>query len=708
LRDLLRDQASARRALEDELREVNGSKGIPRSFDRLEDLLAEQAYRLSYWRVAAEHINYRRFFEVSDLAAVRIEEPEVLETVHAKAFELMEKGWVTGFRVDHIDGLLQPKRYLEAIRERAGAPYLVVEKILSSGEELPSGWVSDGTTGYEFLNALDGLFICKEGEAALLSFYDRWRNVRGTFADVVYDSKRLILDASMSSELSVLARRLDRISEQHRWSRDFTIGTLQQVLAATIACFPVYRTYVSAGDTQVSPEDAEHIRSALTAAKRRNAQISPSAFDFLGEVLLMRDPEGLTDAERVERRDFVLRFQELTGPVAAKGVEDTAFFRYFPLLSLNEVGGGPARFGTSREDFHTQMEKRALVHPGELSATSTHDTKRAEDNRARLGTISEIPDAWIAAVSEWRELAFSLKPRVNGVAVPDFDEEYYIYQTVVGAWPSGGFDGEAFQSLLPRVQGAVEKAIKEAKRNTSWIHPNAEYEEAVRTFVSRILDPKGVVAPKCAAFVARILLPGLLTSLAHVVIKATAPGVPDFFQGTELWDLSLVDPDNRRRVDFAKRRDLLRDLDRSESRGVNAEQELWRAPEDGRVKLFLTSRLLGRRVEERELFARGTYCPLVVEGPRSGNVVAFARRWQDRVSLTMTGRFFTQLGDDPLQPPTREMWGDTVVRVPPDWAVGALEDVFTGAALHPSDARIGVAEAFAAMPYAVLVGSTRA
>jgi (1->4)-alpha-D-glucan 1-alpha-D-glucosylmutase len=708
LQSLLSGSGVVRQALQEELREMNGSKGMPRSFDRLEELLAAQGYRLSYWRVAAEHVNYRRFFEINDLAAVRVEEPEVFEIVHGKAFELMEKGWVTGFRVDHIDGLQQPKRYLEDIQRRGGASYVVVEKILARGEEVPPGWPTEGTTGYEFLNVLNGLFVSQRGEESLRSFCDGWRTVRGSFADIVYASKRLILDASMSSELSVLARRLDRISEQHRWSRDFTIRTLEEVLAATVASFPVYRTYMAAEDVEVSSEDAAHIREALQAGKQRSTHVSASAFDFLGEVLLSQHPEGLSDRERVERRDFVLRFQELTGPVAAKGIEDTAFYRYFPLLSLNEVGGTPARFGVSVEEFHEQMEVRARVHPAALSATSTHDTKRAEDNRARLNAISEIPEAWIAAVTEWRELAQSMKTNLNGVAVPDFDEEYYIYQTLIGAWPTGALDDEEYSTFSSRVQYAVEKAIKEAKRNTSWIHPNPAYEEAIQTFVSRILDRNGTFAPKFEAFVSQILLPGLLTSLAQVVIKTTAPGVPDFFQGTELWDFSLVDPDNRRRVDFGKRRTLLSDLDRSYAFGLKAIHDLWRTPEDGRVKLFVTSRLLRRRLDEGELFARGSYCGLDVAGRRKDNVVAFARRWQSRVSLTMTGRFFTQLGEDARRVPSQEDWGDTVVRIPSEWAVGDVEDALTGAKFRLSSSSVRIAEVFDVMPYAVLVGNAGA
>ncbi len=705
LRALLSDHPAARRAVDDEIRAMNGSKGSPRSFDALEELLAAQAYRLSFWRVAADHINYRRFFEVDDLAAIRIEEPEVLEAVHARAFALLERGWVTGLRIDHVDGLREPRRYLEDIQRRAGGPYVVVEKILGDGERLPEGWATQGTTGYEFLNALNGLFVSHTGEAPLRALYDGLRTVRGTFGDIVYEAKRQVLETSMSSELSVMARRLDRISEQHRWSRDFTLGTLQRVLAATVACFPVYRTYISEGDEQVSPRGAESIRAALGAAKSRSASLNASAFDFLGDVLLMQDPEGLTDDQRAERRDFVLRFQQLTGPVMAKGTEDTAFYRYIPLLSLNEVGGGPTQFGVSVAEFHRRMQERATQCPAALSATSTHDTKRAEDNRARLDVISEIPAQWADAVREWREIAAPLKPRVDDRPAPDADDEYYVYQTLVGAWPPRGIHDDDFSTLAARVQGAVEKAVREGKRNSSWLNPNPAYEEALRSFVARLLDPGGLFARQMGIFASRIMTAGLLTSLAQLVVKATAPGVPDFFQGTELWDFSMVDPDNRRPVDFAKRARLLGELLRqSESDRMGLVRDVIGAPEDGRVKLFVTSALLACRRRERDLFARGEYLPLTVEGKHKECVVAFARRWQGRISITVTGRFFTRLGGDPSRVPSGSAWGDTVVQIPTDAASGQLADALTGASPRTDGGAIRVADLFEPLPFAVLVG----
>jgi (1->4)-alpha-D-glucan 1-alpha-D-glucosylmutase len=705
LQGILREHPAARSALDEDIRDINGQKGNPRSFDRLEALLAEQAYRLSYWRVAAEHINYRRFFEINDLAAVRIEEPEVLETVHAKAFELLARGIATGLRIDHIDGLREPRRYLDEVAKRTEGAYVVVEKILAADESLPADWATDGTTGYEFLNTLNGVLVAPAGEKALRGYYDGLRTVLGRFGDVGYESRRLVLRGPMSSELSVLARRLDRISEQHRWSRDLTIGTLTEVLVSTIACFPVYRTYVAAGDAEASPGDVEHVMKALAAAKRRSASIIASAFDFLGDVLLMRDPQGLLEPERAERRDFVLRFQQVTGPVMAKGIEDTAFFRHFSLLSLNEVGGGPARFGSTVAAFHASMVERAQRRPAALSATQTHDTKRAEDHRTRLDVLSEIPAVWTAAVTAWREAVDALKSRINGAAVPDADDEYYAYQTIVGACPAGPMSDEGWNAFSKRVEDAMIKALREAKRNSSWINPNPDYEEATRGFVSRLLEPSGSFVPMLTALLERVTNPGLMASLAQLAIKSTAPGVPDFFQGTELWDFSMTDPDNRRPVDFASRSALMTALaarlERRDTRDRAAlVHELRQTLHDGRLKLLMTRELLGARRDRASLFARGAYVPLAVDGPRRDQVVAFARRMEDHVSLTVTGRFFASFGDaDPWRADT---WSGTVVEVPGELSA-TLHDAVTGA-VRTVRGSVPLADLFESMPFAVLVG----
>jgi (1->4)-alpha-D-glucan 1-alpha-D-glucosylmutase len=494
---------------------------------------------------------------------------------------------------------------------------------------------------------------------------------------------------------------LDRISEQHRWSRDFTAGTLEQILADTIACFPVYRTYIAAGEAEVTPQDNLHIRAALTAAQRRNPTIDPSVFAFLADVLLMHDPDGLTDAERTERRDFVLRFQQLTGPVMAKGLEDTTFYRYFPLLSLNEVGGGPERFGLPVEEFHRLMEERSRERAGALSATSTHDTKRGEDSRARLNVLSEIPDEWTATVGAWREIAARLRSHLQGEPVPDADDEYYIYQTLVAALPPGQLDQQAMALFVPRVQGAVEKALREAKRNTSWISPNAAYEQGAAEFVAKLLEPGGRFLPRLAEFVRRIHGAGVRGALSQVTLKIGAPGVPDFFQGTELWDLSMVDPDNRRPVDFMARRKWLDAFQGQDDQSRSATfAKLLAAPDDGHIKLCLTAALLDGRRRDRELFTHGSYSPVTAEGDQHDNIIAFARRWQGRVAIVAAGRFFTRL---PAQG-TGGIWKDTALLLPEELPVFVLRDVVTGREARPRDGRLRVADLFGTLPCALLVG----
>jgi (1->4)-alpha-D-glucan 1-alpha-D-glucosylmutase len=712
LRTWLQSSALARTALEQALTTFNGNKSEPRSFDALEHLLSQQAHRLSFWRVAAEQINYRRFFDINDLAAIRIEEPEVLEKVHGKPFDLLRRGWISGLRIDHVDGLREPRRYLDNLREQAPNAYVVVEKILSGDERLPRSWATEGTSGYEFLNIINGLLVARAGEKALRSFYDGFRTVTGPLDDIVYESKRLVLRTAMASELSVLARRLARISEQHRWSRDFTIGTLEQVLADTIACFPVYRTYIAHDDTEVSLQDTSHVRAAIHCAQRRNPAIDTSAFAFLADLLLMKDPDGLDDHQRATRRDFILRFQQITGPVMAKGLEDTTFYRYFPLLSLNEVGGEPKRFGLLADEFHRLMEVRGRERAESMSATSTHDTKRGEDSRTRLNVLSELPQEWIAAVESWRRTAERFKVRVAGTLAPDADDEYYIYQTVVAAFPTDT-DETALASFRERVNAAVEKAAREAKRNTTWVNPNAEYEEALRGFVGRLLDPRGAVLGELRAFVNRITNAGYMSSLVQVVLKTTLPGVPDFFQGTEHWDLSMVDPDNRRAVDFSARRRVLSAVREGASGDrVQLIRELWSNPNDGAIKMFLTQTMLDTRRTHADLFTRGAYVPLEVDGERREQVIAFARRWQGKVAIIATGRFFAETaGKDASLSELAHAFARTAVFLPPELRPANLHDVVTGVAYEPgarADGRIDLGEVFGTLPFAVLVGDVAA
>jgi (1->4)-alpha-D-glucan 1-alpha-D-glucosylmutase len=725
---LVSGSAAVRDALERSLAAINGDKRTPRSFDRLEALLADQAYRLSFWGVAAEEINYRRFFDINDLAAIRVELPNVLDAVHDKAFQLLRAGKVTGLRVDHVDGLLDPSRYLDSLQHASDAvaeagstappppstptdrlqTYVVVEKILTGDETLPREWAIHGTTGYEFLNILNGLFVDAGGARAIERLYQRLREGRGEFDDLLYLAKRLILRTAMSSELYVLARRLDRISEQHRWSRDFTQNSLHLALAEVIACFPVYRTYVQVTSTEVSAGDRQHVLRAIRDAKRRNRSTSESVFDFIADLLLLHDPEGLSDADRGERREFVLRLQQLTGPVMAKGLEDTVFYRYYPLASLNEVGGRPTRAAVEPARFHAWNARRLADWPHGLSATATHDTKRGEDVRARLNVLSEIPREWQRVLRHWQRLNRPLKSVVDEVRVPGANEEHLIYQTLIGMWPMDAVQNDlgdaARDELRARINAYMTKALREAKLHTSWINVNAPYERGITQFIDLLLQPSsGSFVSELRRFVGTILMPGICNSLSQVVLKITAPGVPDIYQGTELWDLSLVDPDNRRPVDFSVRRALLAEL------GARAEADLpalcralMSRPADGGIKLLVTARALRHRRLNRARYDRGDYVALEVDGARARHVVAFARTLDGKPSITVAGRLLAPMTHG--APPLGEAsWGDTRIKLVATLPQGAYRDALSGAVVRVErTAGLRVADAFANLPVAIL------
>jgi (1->4)-alpha-D-glucan 1-alpha-D-glucosylmutase len=725
----------ARRALDNSLRDLNGTEGISESFDRLERLLADQAYRLCFWRVAADEINYRRFFDINELAAIRVEDPQVFAAVHELILRLIEQGFVTGLRIDHVDGLFDPVQYLGDLQAAcleartrmaaAGASaeslpayrvadpgkpfYIFVEKILSHGELMRPDWPAHGTTGYGFLNQLNGVFVERDNEAGMRQLYERFTGGATNFADLIYECKKLILRVSMSSESHVLARRLDRISEQRRFSRDFTLISLQYALDEVIACFPVYRSYTRKGQAEVCQEDRRHIIKAIGEAKRRNPATSPSIFDFIGKLLLLEEPAGLTEGQRDARRDFILRFQQLTGPVMAKGVEDTAFYRFYPLASLNEVGGEPQRFGITVEEFHSLNAQRMVERPHGLSATSTHDTKRGEDMRARINVLSEIPSKWYRAVCRWKEINRDKKNRIEEEGVPGANDEYLLYQTLIGSWPLEPMDSATYAEFVRRIHEYMIKAMREAKVHTSWISPNEDYERATRKFIEAILklEKSNGFLRSFAEFHAPIARAGIYNALAQTLLKITAPGAPDFYQGTELWDFNLVDPDNRRPVDFAKRRELLASLAPNDDRNLpELVSRLIANPRDGRIKLYLTSRTLRFRRERQPLFAEGDYLPLVARGQKENHVIAFARASANQTAVVVTGRFFMRLGD-PNQPPTgSEVWGDSAVALNYVSAAGLYRDLFTGRQIRAECVGDGVelplAQVFAHLPLALL------
>ncbi len=708
---LLRQSPEVRTFVEGNVRRFNGTPDDPRSFDLLDALLSEQAYRVAFWRVAGEEINYRRFFDINELAAIRMEDPQVFAETHHLIFRLVGEGQVTGLRVDHPDGLYAPAEYFrdlqrECARVRSATSpeagrdfYIVAEKILSPGEPLPQTWAIAGTTGYEFLNLLNGVFVDRSQARRMEHLYTRLIKERPPFAEVVYESKHLVMRTAMPSELNMLAHRLDAMSEKHRSSRDFTLGSLTRALAEIIANFPVYRTYVGEDPRGPSERDREYIARAVVQAKRRTPLMSPSIYDWIQDVLTLRYPPWADDVDRRERLEFALRFQQITAPVTAKGYEDTALYRFNRLVSLNEVGADPSRFGTPLAEFHAAMAERQRTYPHGLSATSTHDTKRGEDVRARINVLSEIPDEWRRRVMRWQKLNRKHRTVVDAQPTPGANTEYLIYQTLVGAWPIS----------VERLRAYLSKAVHEAKSHTSWVNPNVRYNEAIARFGEAILDPAR--SPRFledfVAFQARVSHFGAFNSLAQTLVKITAPGVPDFYQGSELLDLNLVDPDNRRPVDWQLRRGMLDDLTRATAMGCNRAafaQELMKAKEDGRVKLYVIREALACRRAHPALFSEGEYRPLEVQGPLAEHALGFARLGKDAVALTIVPRLLARRAIE--EPPLGLVyWGDETRVLVPVEAGPHLVNPLTGERLDVEGGVLPLARAFACFPVALLVSA---
>jgi (1->4)-alpha-D-glucan 1-alpha-D-glucosylmutase len=691
--------------LDETIRRFNGTWEDPRSFDLLDDLLAEQAYRVAFWRVAGEEINYRRFFDINQLAAIRMEDPDVFADTHRLVFRLIGAGRVTGLRVDHPDGLYAPTEYFRRLQRECaraahgveGSFFIVAEKILSPGESLPHSWPIAGTTGYDFLNLLNGILVDRGQARAMEHLYARLIKERPPFGEVVYECKRLVMQTSLSSELNMLANRLNAISEKHRSSRDFTLGSLAHALREIVANFPVYRTYVGEDQGGVSERDREFIARAVAQAKRRSPLTSPSIYDWIQDILTLRFPPWVQEAERRERLEFAMRFQQMSSPVTAKGYEDTALYRFNRLVSLNEVGADPSRFGTPVAEFHAAMVERQRTYPHGLSATSTHDTKRGEDVRARINVLSEMPDEWRQRVSLWRKLNRSHRTTVDTQPTPGSNTEYLIYQTLVGAWPIG----------IERFREYLLKAIREAKSHTSWINPNTRYNDAVTRFAEAILDPErsSPFLENFVPFQARVAHYGAFNSLAQTLVKITAPGVPDFYQGSELWDLNLVDPDNRRPVDWQLRRHLLEELTRAADTAPDRAafaQELVAGKDDGRVKLYLIRQALACRHARATLFTDGEYRPLESRGPLAEHVLAFGRVAKEAVALTIVPRLLARAGFEQL-PLGKSCWGDeTRLLVPPE-AGPSLVNQLTGERLAVDGGALLLAEVFTSFPVALLV-----
>ena len=684
---------------------INGRVGEPTSVDILDRVLSDQAYRLSYWRVASTEINYRRFFDIADLVSMRIEDEDVFAARHAQLRSMARAGQVAALRVDHIDGLYDPGQYLErldavmraALAER-GEPgaesYVLVEKILASGEDLPAEWPVAGTTGYDFLNLVNALFVDRNAEQKLDAAFRRVSGVDESFAEIVYRQKRRVMADLFSGDVRSLVVWLDRLTAWDRHGRDLGQRELGQALTEMIARFPIYRTYSTPAG--VRDEDRDRIDQMIDDAIQHRPELR-RALRFIRRVLLLESAGALETGPDDERLPFVLRVQQFTSPVMAKGYEDTSLYIFNRLIALNDVGGAPDVVGIEPDAFHAAIAGRAERWPATMNATSTHDTKRSEDVRARIVVISELVDEWAAHVDRWREANRHLRREVDGAMAPDGNTEYLLYQTLIGSWP---FDDADLPDYPGRIRQYLEKACREAKQHTSWIDRNVAWEDAVATFIDAILaSGNRAFLDDFRSFQRRVAWFGSLNSLSQLALKATAPGVADFYQGSELWDLSLVDPDNRRPVDFDHRIAL---LDRLPFTDVSRLLANW---QDGSIKLFVTQRLATFRRQRRDLFDGGVYIPLEVVGPRREHVVAFARRADDAWSLTIVSRLVATLSrtaglDEAALPVGAAAWGNTRVLLPDD-APAHWRDVLTDERLVANDV-LPLATVFHLLPLAIL------
>jgi (1->4)-alpha-D-glucan 1-alpha-D-glucosylmutase len=744
LHDLLRSPA-AQPFLNNSLETINGVEGKMSSFDQLHELLEAQPYRLALWRTSGEEINYRRFFDVNDLVGLRMENGKVFAATHCLIRKMLAEKRVTGVRIDHCDGLYNPQQYLVNLQrlylasqcegpetkgetddfgiectvidalqgydwEKTKGPlYVTVEKILEPGEYMPTRWAVQGTSGYDFVYFGNSIFIQHESEHKFDEIYARAVGNASHLldpADIVYRSKLQVMQNSLASEVHILTNILSKIASADRHARDFTDAILETVVRETIACFPVYRTYID-DNGEYTARDRSFIQTAIRAAKRRNPDVDASAFDFLRDLLFLQPRRDLKHADgksAATQLRFALKFQQLTGPVMAKGVEDTTFYVYNRFISANEVGGSAESFGISLDLLHESNQERLKNSPGTMLTTSTHDTKRSEDVRNRLNVLSEMPEVWARHVGHWQQINREHRRQLDGRIVPDGNEEYLLYQTILGAWPWNESDLEEFKG---RLKEYATKALSEAKINLSWLNPDQEYVDAVHDFLADILTQK---ESKPSPFIAslREILPqmqlfGAVNSLAQLVLKIASPGVPDFYQGTDLWDLSLVDPDNRRPVDYALRRRYLEEMKAKPASEVI--RDITADLNDGRIKLWTMYRALELRQRQYELFRKGSYEPLLLEGDKREHLIGFTRSYADKSLIALLPRFGYALMKGKHGLPLGAAWSDAALQIPA-LRGKQFRNVFTDEAISiEASGALSLSKAFATFPVALLFTS---
>lgn len=688
-----------KQAIDTALHFFNGRLGDPESFNALDALLADQWFRLSFWKVATQEINYRRFFSINDLICVRAEDDDVFQSTHAMAFQLLREGQITGLRIDHIDGLYDPSAYLRRLNKETQSTYVVVEKILDWQEPLPD-WPVQGTTGYDFMHVLNGICCQADNEKTMSRLYRSFTGTRQSFADLAYEKKKLIIKRHMSGDVNNLAHLLKDIASRHRYASDMTMDSIKQSLVEVLALLPVYRTYMD--PDEVRQVDCRTIEKTIALAQEKNPDLL-SELDYLGKVLTLQVEDFMSSAERPQWLHFTMRFQQFSGPIMAKGLEDSVLYIYNRLLSLNEVGGSPEMFGLSLKAFHAFNRTRCGSWPHSLNASTTHDTKRSEDVRARLNVLSEIPQEWGSQVRKWNSVNRRLKRTVKRHKAPDKNDEYFLYQTLIGAFPC---EDENDSDFLQRIKDYMVKAVREAKVHTAWIKPDNAYEDAFLSFIDKLLPPgrENDFLRDFLPFQRKVAHFGMLNSLTQTLIKMTAPGVPDFYQGTEFWDLSLVDPDNRRPVDYARRQSSLHQIrERSESDLSGLIDELLATMEDGRIKQFLIYQTLCLRNRYPLLFQEGDYLPLEASGPGKEHVIAYARSYNNACAIIVAPRLLAGWLQKEALPLGHDVWQETYLNLPltgqADW-----QDMLSGAYLS-GGSKIAIGTVLQKFPVSLLLNT---
>ncbi|MEO0769258.1 MAG: malto-oligosyltrehalose synthase, partial [Cyanobacteria bacterium J06649_4] len=695
---LYTSNSSVKELIDEKITLFNGTPNDPKSFDLLDDLLLKQYYRICHWKVSSEELNYRRFFTVNELISVKVENPAVFEQTHALIKTLVEERKFNGLRIDHIDGLYDPLAYLTVQKAQMVDVYTIVEKILEADEKLPTNWPIQGTSGYEFLTCVNQLFCASENEEKFTEIYRDFIGDEPDYAELVLQKKQLLAETNFIGDIDNLTRQLKQIAMQHRRSRDLTAPRLRRALQTVMVCFPIYCTYIDSSG--VSERDAKYVKEAVEKARSRVDDLDQE-LNFIERIFLLDYGDGIEEAEKSHWLHFVMKVQQFTGPLMAKGLEDTLFYIYNRFIGLNEVGGSPDEFGISIAQFHQHHQYKHQHWPHMLNTTSTHDTKRSEDVRARLNILSELPDLWREQVKAWRELNADKVKYDSGQKALDPNDEYFLYQTLVGAYP---FDKQELPDFKERVQAYVVKAVREAKVNSDWCKTDEAYEAAYTGLVDTLLTPAADndFLEQLKALYQKIAPYGIYNSLSQLLIKLTVPGAADIYQGTELWDLSLVDPDNRRPVDYEKRIELLNAIKSGwETDSALLLSDLLASKENGSIKMFLLMRVLNARHRFKAVFESGSYEPLETVGTHAKHVVAYARRHGNTTVVVGVPRFLTGLVEATALPCGEAVWKDTAIQLP-DGVSGTWTNWLDDSSFKEEN-RILLTEAFLHFPVALLV-----